>query len=296
MVLSASRRTDLPAFYAEWFMNRVRAGFCEVPNPWRRDQVSRVSLDPAEVDAIVFWTRNPRPLLPHLDELDRPRPRYLFLMTILGYPSALDPGCLALEPAVEAFRRLAGRLGPDRVTWRYDPVVLSPATPADWHRRRFAELARSLQGHTRRCKLSLVDLYAKVRPRLRELEGTDHHFGPTPVDGELLRDLAGLARQHGIEPESCAETRDLQPYGIAPGRCIDADLLARLFSTKLAARKDPGQRPVCGCAVSRDIGMYDSCPAGCTYCYAVRSFEKACQNRRDHDPRSPRMLGPATRP
>jgi len=293
MILSASRRTDLPAFYAEWFMNRVRAGFCQVPNPLRRSQVTRVSLDPAEVDAIVFWTRNPLPLLPHLEELDQRGLRYVFLMTVLGYPSALDPGCLPLEPAVEAFQRLAGCLGPERVAWRYDPVLLSPATPADWHRRRFADLARRLEGYTCRCQLSLVDLYPKIRPRLRDLEGTDHHFGTNPMDEELLRDLADLARQHGIEPQSCAETRDLRPCGIAAGRCIDADLLNRLFKTRVPTRKDPGQRTACGCATSRDIGMYDSCPAGCAYCYAVRSFERARRNRLDHDPRSPQMLGPA---
>ncbi len=292
MIVSASRRTDLPAFYAEWFMSRVRAGFCEVPNPFRRGQVTRVSLNPAEVDAVVFWTRNPLPLLPHLKELDRLGLRYVFLVTILGYPPELDPGCLPPARAVQAFQRLSEHLGPDRVTWRYDPLILTPTTDADWHRRQFAELARKLQGHTRRCKLSLVDLYAKLGPRLRALQGTPHQFGPAPLDGVLLRDLAGLARQQGIEPESCAETEDLRPFGIPPGRCIDADLLNTLFGTRIPSRKDPGQRPSCGCAASRDIGMYDSCPAGCSYCYAVRDFAVARRHRQAHDPLAPRMLGP----
>ncbi len=172
-------------------MSRVRAGFCEVPNPFRRGQVTRVSLNPAEVDAVVFWTRNPLPLLPHLKELDRLGLRYVFLVTILGYPPELDPGCLPPARAVQAFQRLSEHLGPDRVTWRYDPLILTPTTDADWHRRQFAELARKLQGHTRRCKLSLVDLYAKLGPRLRALQGTPHQFGPAPLDGVLLRDLAG---------------------------------------------------------------------------------------------------------
>lgn len=275
MIVSASRRTDLPAFYSEWFMNRIRAGWCEVPNPFNRRQVTRVSLLPEDVDAIVFWTRNPRPLMRHLDELDARGFRYEFLYTLIGYPREIDPHCPA---STETFRELASRAP---VVWRYDPVVLSEATDADWHRRQFARLARALEGATDTCKVSLVDAYAKTARRLRALEGTPFAFGDAPHDPALMRDLAALAASHGIRLESCAETEDLRPSGIPPGRCIDPERLGLP-----PGRKDPGQRPACGCAVSRDIGMYDSCRFGCAYCYAVRDFARVPR----HDPEAPSLL------
>ena len=292
MIVSASRRTDLPAFYSDWFMNRVRAGFCEVPNPVRPDQVARVSLAPEDVEALVFWTRNPRPLMRHLDELDRRGLRFLFLFTLLGHPRALDPHGPSADSAVETFRRLADRLGPARVVWRYDPLVLSQATDPDWHRRQFAHLAGRLRGFTRRCKLSLVDRYAKMAPRMRALEGTPHAFDEGPAPAGLLEDLAGLARENGILLESCAETEDLASRGIPAGRCIDPDLLFEVFGIEVPRRKDPGQRPSCGCAVSRDIGMYDTCRFGCAYCYAVRDFAAARRHHARHDPQGPRLRTP----
>ncbi len=288
MILSASRRTDLPAFYPTWWMNRVRAGFCEVPNPFRPSQVSRVSLAPQDVDAVVFWTRNPLPILAHLDEMEDRGLRTVFLVTLVGHPRELDPHCLSLERAVRAFGRLSERLGPERVTWRYDPLIMSQATDAEWHRRRFGELARRLSGLTRCCKLSLVDLYPRLAPRLRTLEGTPHQIEAPLPDAGLLRDLVEMAEQNSIRLESCAE--DLDAFGIPAGSCIDADQIGRAFGLELSRLQDPGQRQACRCAPSRDIGMYDSCPAGCVCCYAVRDFKRARLNRRRHDPLAATML------
>jgi hypothetical protein len=288
MILSASRRTDLPAFYSTWWMNRVRAGFCEVPNPLRPSQVSRVSLEPQDVEAVVFWTRNPLPMLAHLDELETRGLRSIFLVTLIGYPRELDPHCLSVERAVQAFQRLSRRLGPERVVWRYDPLILSPATDADWHRRRFAELARSLRGFTRCCKLSLVDLYPRLARRLRVLEGTPHQIAAPSPDGALLRDLLRLALENDIRLESCAE--ELEAFGIPAGACLDAAQLGRVFGLRLPRTKDPGQRQACRCAPARDVGVYDSCPAGCVCCYAVRDFNLARLNRRRHDPLASTML------
>ena len=150
MIISASRRTDIPAFYAEWMVRRLREGYCTVPNPFNRNQVSRISLRPEDVDAIVFWTRNPRPLMPYLDELDSRGYRYYFQFTILGYPREIDPKSPPAATAVEAFCELAERLGPRRVIWRYDPIVFTGITPPAFHQENFQRLAESLRGHTRR--------------------------------------------------------------------------------------------------------------------------------------------------
>jgi hypothetical protein len=250
MILSASRRTDLPAFYSTWWMNRVRAGFCEVPNPLRPSQVSRISLAPQDVDVVVFWTRNPLPMLAHLDELESRGLRSVFLVTLVGHPRELEPHRLSVERAVQAFQRLSRRLGPERVVWRYDPLVFSPATDADWHRRRFAELARNLRGFTRCCKLSLVDLYPRLSRRLRKLEGTPYQIAPPPPDGALLRDLLEFALENEIRLESCAE--DLESFGIPTGACLDAEQLGQVFGLRRAAMS--------GCTTRARPGVFTAMP------------------------------------
>jgi hypothetical protein len=294
MIISASRRTDIPALYAGWFMNRIRAGSCTVPNPFNPHQVAQVSLRPEDVDAIVFWTRYPRPMLPHLAELDRRGYRYYFQVTLLDYPRAIDPAVPPFEVALSAFRDLAGRVGPERVIWRYDPIVFSTLTDATYHRRAFERLAGVLQGLTRRCVVSLADPYRKTARRVRALAAqgvtVDCAVPEGPGLEALLTSLVRVAGDNGIDVVSCAEEFDLPRYGIRPGKCIDDDLIRRLFGIEVDARKDPAQRAACGCVVSKDIGMYDSCTFGCAYCYATSDVVRARQNHARHDPAGSSLL------
>lgn len=293
MIISASRRTDIPAFYAEWFMNRVRAGYCTVPNPFNHDQVSHISLEPEDVDVIVFWTRNPRPLMSHLAELDGRGYRYYFQYTVMDNPRLIDPKTPPLETSLETFRELAGQIGPERVIWRYDPIVFSNITDAEFHREKYEVIARTLRGYTHRSVISILDLYRKAEKRWRELTKQGVELLPCP-DGEfadLMRSIAGIAAENGLEIVSCAEKVDLRPYGIRPGKCVDDEYIAGVFGLKVMDRKDPSQREACGCVVSRDIGMYDTCLFGCQYCYATSSFERARVNHEEHDPDSPSLIG-----
>ena len=277
MIISASRRTDIPAFYAEWMVRRLREGYCTVANPFNRNQVARISLKPEDVDAIVFWTRNPRPLMPHLDELDSRGYRYYFQFTILGYPREIDAKSPPAATAVEAFCKLAERLGPKRVIWRYDPIVFSGLTSPAFHEENFRRLAESLKGHTRRVVVSIVDMYRKIEKRLKKLEGTQAAVRSCDAGdfGPLMCRLAELAGENGMEIVSCAEEVDLRPFGILPGKCVDDRIISEAFGVEVPATKDPAQRKACGCVVSRDIGMYESCLFGCQYCYATKSFEQA---------------------
>lgn len=293
MIISASRRTDIPAFYAEWMANRIRAGFCTVPNPFNRHQVSRISLRPEDVDVIVFWTRNPRPLMSHLGELDNRGLRYYFQFTILGYPRELDPKSPSVAASVDIFKALSDRLGACRVIWRYDPLIFTSLTTAEFHSDNYSRLAEGLRGSTRRSVISVVDMYRKAERRLRSLDN-----GPAAVEtpsleetAPLLRELARVAAANGMEIVSCAEETDLTPFGIRPGKCVDDEVIREAFGLDVTRKKDSTQRPACGCVTSRDIGMYDSCLFGCQYCYATQSFERAREHFDQHDPTSPSLVG-----
>lgn len=293
MLISASRRTDIPAFYAQWLSNRLKTGYCTVPNPFNRNQVSRVSLRPEDVDAIVFWTRNPLPLMRYLDEIDSLNYRYYFLYTIVSNSRNLQPKSPTLEVAVATFRKLSERLGDARrVIWRYDPIVFSRAEPVDKHIAMFECLAGQLSGYTRRCIVSIVDIYGKAAARMNAAGVTSEDCTPpASVLHTLFTQIKSVASQNGMKVFSCAEETDVTGCQIRPGKCIDDELICELFGIDVSHRKDSGQRPACGCVESRDIGMYDTCLYGCQYCYATRSFQLAHVNFSSHDPASPSLIG-----
>lgn len=280
MIVSASRRTDLPAFYMDWFMARVAAGRVLVRNPYDATKLRTVVLDPEAVEAIVFWTKDPRPALAFLPELDERGYRYLFQVTLTGYPSSLEPRTPEPAEAVSTLLRLSERIGPERIVWRYDPVIVGGRAERrlDWgyHRRNFPALARLLSGVARRAVVSLYDDYPSTTKRLAGVLG-----GPSEAqiaeDGTLsedaaagLRDLAAAAESEGFDLRSCAEPSVLESCGIRAGACVDGELLERLWGLRVSPGRDRGQRPLCNCAPSVDIGAYGTCPAGCAYCYAVR--------------------------
>ncbi|MDI6773775.1 MAG: DUF1848 domain-containing protein [Verrucomicrobiota bacterium] len=298
MLISASRRTDIPAFYGEWFMRRLRAGWCGVANPFHPSRISRVSLRPEDVDAIVFWTRDPAPLEPRLDEIAGMGFRYYFLFTLTPYGPPLEPHLPPHAARREAFRRLAARLGPARVIWRYDPIILSTRLTADYHVEAFVRLADELKGSTERVIVSFLDFHRKTERRLAPIEAAGGDLirrDPLAHSdlGRLTKALAEITAERGMELQSCAEDSRLDAFGIKPGKCVDADLINRLFGAGLKRAKDKGQRPRCLCAISRDIGAVDTCRHGCAYCYSTASHERAIERARRHDPAGP-MLIPAS--
>ena len=296
MIISASRRTDIPAFYARWFINRVRAGYCTVPNPFNRQQIARVSLLPEDVDVIVFWTRNPKPLMPYLGELDQRGFQYYFQYTLLGYPREIDTQGPPLEASIITFQQLSERLGPEHLIWRYDPIVFSQLTGAQYHLDNFAQIAGQLRGFTFRSVISIMDEYAKIRKRLAAMNARGigivaYDGSPSQIFDDLMSGLGRIARENGMQIQSCAEELNLSVYDIYPGKCIDDEYIQATFGLKVGHAKDSSQRRACGCVVSKDIGMYDSCLFGCQYCYATGNFERARRNYEQHDPQSPSLIG-----
>ena len=297
-IISASRRTDIPAFYFDWFVNRVGAGFCEAPNPFNAKQVRRVSLRPEDVDCVVFWTKDPAPAMGRLDELGELRDRCLFLFTLNAYPRELEPRMPSPAARVEAFRRLADMLGPERVVWRYDPIILSNRTPCAWHADAFGDLARRLRGATCRVILSFLDFYRKTVRRLKPLEEAGWRFSAdredTPEARGLIRAIAGSALENGIEARTCAEPLDYTAQGAPPGACLDGALILRLFNASGHEEGDPGQRGPCRCAKGYDVGAVDTCLHACVYCYSTQSDTAARRRHEAHDPSDTMLWRPGT--
>jgi len=297
VIISASRRTDIPALYSEWFMNRVRAGWCAVPNPLNMKQVSRVSLDPQEADSIVFWSKNPAPMLPHLNELDRRGFRYYFQFSLNDYPRELEPNIPSLDERLRTFLNLSKHIGLLRVVWRYDPIIISNMTPIEFHRERFSWIAEELRGATHRVMVSIVDFYQKTDRRLSQLEQDGFIFDRKAASSAsmvgLLKDLATIAKRQDMEIFTCAEEHDFSEIGIPPGCCVDERLLNRIWALNLRYRKDPTQRKCCLCMVSKDIGINDTCIHGCPYCYSTRNYALAERRYEEHDPSSPAIWGDA---
>jgi len=285
-IISASRRTDIPAFYAEWFINRVRAGYCLVPNPYNRKQLSRISLAPNDVAVILFWTRNPRPMLPYLKELDDRGIRYYFQFTLMNNPREIDPHSPSLHAALETFRRLVEHVCPQRVIWRYDPILFTETTNREFHLEAFADIADQLENLTHRCVISIVDAYRKAKSRmllLSKIPGFKVEGYQPSLHEAMLQQMQGIASARGMELSSCAEEINLSHLGIKPGKCIDDEYIRAVFDIDVTHNKDKGQREACGCVESRDIGVYDTCILGCKYCYATSSFDKALMNYQQHD-------------
>jgi len=266
-----------------------------VPSPFDARKIARVDLTPGRVHALVLWTRDPSPMLGHLAELASLGHRFVFQFTLVEYPAAMHPGMKPLHTRLEAFRRLSEAIGPERVLWRYDPVVLTAQTDTDFHLRSFEGLARSLEGFTRRVTVSLMEPYRKTRGRMARIGA--HLLAPgEQALASMFTSMAAMARSRGMEPLSCADEAGLAALGFSPGACVDTPFLNQLFSLSLPEARDANQRPACRCAKSTDIGMYDACPAGCAYCYATQDFSRARRALSRHDPDSPSLLGHFTPP
>ncbi len=282
VIVSASRRTDIPAFHAEWFADRLRLGHVEWVNPFS-GTTQYVSF--AKMRAVVFWTKNPRPILPHLVELDRRGIGYYFQYTCNDYESeGLEPAVLPLAERLATFRELSRRIGKEKVVWRYDPLLLTGDLTLDRLVERVRRIGEALHPYTEKLVIAFADIerYPRVRRRLRSFRGGCRELTPREMR-TLAEHLAGLVRGWGLALSTCAEPIDLSDLGITHNRCIDDALLARLFphdedlarflgpAETRSRLKDKGQRKACGCIVSKDIGAYGTCPHLCRYCYAASS-------------------------
>lgn len=287
MIISASRRTDIPAFYSQWFFNRIREEYVLVPNPYNSRMVSRVSLNPAWVDCIVFWSKNPAPMIGELNQLRDYK--YYFQFTLNSYGPEIERKLPLLTERLETFKSLSDKIGKERVIWRYDPIFINEKYSVSFHKDAFARIAFELKDYTDRCILEFIDCYSHIRSAIAK-------FNINSLKNEAIEDMLSafkeVASEVAIELNTCATKIDLVHLGIPGGACIDRNLIERITGYSISARKDKSQRMFCNCIESLDIGMYNSCFNGCVYCYANRKcYDKIQRDGEKHDVNSPLLIG-----
>lgn len=329
VIISASRSTDIPAFYAKWFYNRLEKGYCVWYNPFNRQLKMYVSF--ARCRVIVFWTKNPEPILPYLHELDERGIHYYFQVTLNDYADeGFEPNVPSVEERIKAFRELSERIGHERVIWRFDPLMITPTLTPRALLSRIWKIGNRLKGYTDKLVFSFVDVkaYRKVQSNLVKETGcfTKENVEQAEMnEAQRLEMMEGLVKLReawasegwDIKLATCAEEIDLEKYGIEHNRCIDGELMERVFGddkelvyylhtgkwpepdlfgeipdipAERKNLKDKGQRKVCGCMVSKDIGMYDTCRHFCMYCYANTSKECVLRNAARHSDESESLI------
>ena len=286
MILSASRRTDIPAFYSEWFFNRVKEGFVCVRNPMNIHQISKIPLNPDIVDCIVFWTKSPNAMLPRLNELDNFK--YYFQFTINPYNQSIEKIVPKKDYIIDAFKKLSDKIGNNRTVWRYDPILLSNEMNLDYHVKYFESIAKRLSTYTNKCIISFIDNYKKTERNLKET--TARELTETEVLS-IAKNIVEIAKSYNIEVQTCAEKYDLESVGIKHGRCIDSVVIEDIIGCKIESKKDKNQREECGCIESIDIGEYNTCNHNCLYCYANFNRNEVIKKMQNHIATSPLLVG-----
>ena len=290
MIISASRRTDIPTYYSDWFFWRIKEAYVLVRNPMNIHQVSKISLSHDVVDGIVFWTKNPIPMIDRLDEISQYP--YYFQFTLNAYGQDVEPNVPSKNDLIiPAFQKLSQKIGKDRVVWRYDPIFLNEKYTMEYHCKYFESLASKLHLFTEKCTLSFVDYYRNTERNMKPLNMISISMQQKL---ELMEKLSSIAARYGLPLDTCAEAIDLQIFGIAHSHCIDKERLEKIGGYHLDIDKDKNQRMECGCISSIDIGIYNTCKNGCLYCYANYSPKTVQNNCGQHRSSSPLICGEIT--
>ena len=291
MILSVSRRTDIPAFYSDWFLKRLEKGYLLVKNPFNSKQISKISLSPSLVDCIVFWTKNPLPLIDRLKEIDRLKYNYYFQFTLTSYDTNIEKNVPPKKEIIKCFQILSKKIGKEKVLWRYDPILLTQKYNIEYHVKWFEYIAKKLEGYTNKCIISFIEMYKKCERNLKsakiiKLENSDKI--------QIASKLSNIAKKFNIAMESCAQDILLENYGVKAGKCIDDKLISKICNCTVSAKKDKSQRHECGCVVSIDAGAYNTCQHNCKYCYANHTEKLALKNFNTHNSNSPLLIGQLT--
>jgi DNA repair photolyase len=286
MIISASRRTDIPSYYSEWFFNRIKEKSVCVRNHFNTRQISVINLDPELVDCIVFWSKNPKPMIDKLQLINDYK--YFFQFTLNPYEQDIEARLPPKAEIIETFKKLSDLIGLQRVIWRYDPILINSKYNVAYHIEKFEKLANILKGYTEKVTISFIDFYKKIMEKINLLE-----INEVSTEGKniIAQKFSEIAKSNNFSIDTCAEDIDLSGYGITNARCIDDRLISKITGCNLLVEKDKNQRLECGCVKSIDIGEYNSCSNGCVYCYANYSNNTVENNFRKHIQESPLLIG-----
>ena len=285
MIISASRRTDIPSHYSDWFFNRIKEKYVCVRNPINIRQVSKINLSAEFVDCIVFWSKNPEPMIDKLYLLKNYK--YYFQFTLTSYGTDIEKNIPSKrEKIFDTFKKLSDKIGSKKVIWRYDPIMITDKYDLDYHKKYFEKIAKTLSGYTERCIISFMDIYSKVKRNMKEFKFYDINKDTNSII-ELSKHISEIGKVFNIKIEACAEEIELKDFGIGHAKCIDDKLISEIIGYDINAKKDKNQRLPCGCVESFDIGAYNTCLSKCVYCYANYSESRIKEMVKNYDKNSP---------
>ena len=285
MIISASRRTDIPSYYSEWFFNRIKEKWVYVRNPMNIHQISKINLEPEVVDCIVFWSKNPKPMIDKLQLIKDYF--YYFQFTLNSYGQDIEVNLPFKDERIETFKKLSDKIGPVRIIWRYDPILLNDKYNMSYHVDNFEKCASILKGYTEKVTFSFIDFYKRITENIKLINAYEI---TTEEKNIIAEKFSKIAKENNLLIDTCAEDIDLSKYGIEHARCIDDRLITRIIGYNFTAEKDKTQRLECGCIKSIDIGEYNSCSNGCIYCYANYSHTLVEKNTKKHICLSPLLI------
>lgn len=284
MILNTGSRTDIPAYYSDWFYNRIKAGYVLVRNPYYPSQITKYLLSPDVIDVMVFCTKNPSSMLDRLSLLSAFDT--FWFVTITPYGTEIEPHVPPKEQVIASFRQLSEAIGSSRISWRYDPVLITDTYSIAHHIEQFHRMAEALSGYTTQCVVSFIDLYEKTKRNFRGIRSV------TSEEQEILIDaFSNIAKENGLQIHLCCENASLVRENVDADGCMSKAVLEKALGCKLNVPKKKTARSECSCLLGADIGAYNTCGHGCLYCYANYDMETVAKNRKLHNASSPLLIG-----
>ncbi len=284
MIINTGCRTDIPAFYAKWLMNRIREGYVLVRNPYNPNQVTKYNLSPEVVDCLAFCTKNPEPMLSYLDELDKYK-QYWFV-TITPYGKDIETNVPEKQKVIESFKKLSNHIGVDSIGWRYDPIFIGNGFDVSKHIECFENISRELKGYTHNCTISFLDLYEKVKRNAPNIKP------PTKEEQmEIAKAFGKIGKENDMVIHACCEKTYLSQYGLQCNGCMSQEIIEKAINNTLQPPKRKNLRQECNCLMGNDIGAYNTCGHLCKYCYANANKQSVIENMKKHDDNSLFLIG-----
>lgn len=283
MILNTGQRTDIPAFYSEWFMNRIKEGYVYVRNPFYPTLVTKFILDSDVVDVLCFCSKNPKPMLKYIDQLKAYH--QLWYVTITPYGRDIERNVPSFKEVIETFKELSTHLNSKCVIWRYDPIFIDEKYSVEYHVRAFNHMAKRLMGYTDKEVISFIDLFDKVKRNFPEVTEPTHD-----EQERIIKAFVSICKKYNMQLYTCCENKEFAKYGVIVSGCMSQEVIEDALDLRLNIEMNKARKE-CQCLLGNDIGSYNSCLHGCKYCYANNEMNKVKENFSKHDPASPLLIG-----